>query len=122
MQEAVVAYSQTAKITQTPRDLEGSLLLKSAVQLQSIKDDFENKTNELTEALYYNRKLWTLFMTSATDDSHPLPTEVKNNIASLGVFIANHTLEVLKDPTPAKLTTLININREIAAGLHSGDA
>ena len=120
MHEGVETYAQTAKITKSPRDLEGSLLLKAASQLQQLKDNWAGSAdrNQLDAALYYNRRLWTVFVTSVAREENPLPLEIKNNIASLGAFIFHQTLMVQKDPAPEKLTTLININREIAAGLH----
>ncbi len=42
-QQAAAAYQQTAKKTANPRELEASLLSKSAAQLQRIKDDWDNK-------------------------------------------------------------------------------
>ena len=119
MQQAAEAYNQTDKITKPPRQLEASLLLKSASQLQSLKDNWEPPREDLSAALYYNRRLWTVFVSSVATAENKLPIEIKNNIASLGAFIFNHTLAVERNPAPEKLETLININKEIAAGLHS---
>lgn len=67
--------------------------------------------------LNFNRKLWTVFVTSIARDDNPLPQEVKNNIGSLGVFVLGQTTEALVKPSPEKLAPLISINRNIAAGL-----
>jgi len=114
-----MAYSQTAKVTRDPRELESSLLIKSASQLQSIKDNWDKKSEDASAALLFNRKLWTVFITSATRDDNPLPLSIKNNIANLGGFIFSQTLSFQANPTPEKLTSLISINREISAGLSS---
>ncbi|ODN70770.1 flagellar biosynthesis regulator FlaF [Methylobrevis pamukkalensis] len=53
---------------------------------------------------------------------NPLPADIKQNVANLGVFIFNHTMKTLIRPEPGKLTTLININRQIAAGLRASAA
>ena len=119
MQNAAMAYNQTAKITSDPRELESSLLIRSASQLQNIKNNWDDKSDTLSEALMFNRKLWTIFVTSVTRDDNPLPLEVKNNIANLASFIFKQTLSVQAKPAPEKLTSLITINREIAAGLSS---
>ena len=118
MQNAVEAYSNSAKISESPRELEASLLLKAASQLQTIKDDWRGPGGDLNAVLYYNRQLWTVFVSSVAGADNPLPLEIKNNIASLGAFIFQHSLTVQSDPSPEKLTPLININREVAAGLH----
>jgi flagellar protein FlaF len=46
-----------------------------------------------------------------------MPAPIKQNIASLGMFIFNHTLTLMGKPEAARLGVLVNINREIAAGL-----
>lgn len=120
MQDALQAYSETAKTTLSPRDLEANLLLKAASHLQTIKDNWGSEENDLQAALYYNRQLWTIFLGSISDAENPLPIDIKNNVASLGVFVLNHTIDIQADPKPEKLGSLININRELAAGLHDG--
>ena len=117
MQNAAQAYSATAKHTIQPREREASLLIKSAAQLQNIKDQWQENRESLHQALQYNRKLWSVFVSSVANPENPLPTPIKNNIASLGVFIFRHTVSVQARPAPEKLNVLIAINRDIAAGL-----
>ncbi len=94
--------------------------MKAAARLQLIKEEWESASfAEKDEALTYNRKLWTVLVTSATSKDSQLPQDVKNNLASLAVFIFKHTLTVLSDANPDKLTTLITINRNIAEGLRA---
>jgi flagellar biosynthesis activator protein FlaF len=64
-----------------------------------------------------NRKLWTFFLSSVTSNENPLPAEIRRNVANLGLFVCKHTMAILADPKPENLGALININREIAAGL-----
>jgi flagellar protein FlaF len=117
MQHAHQAYGKVAKQTSSPRDLEASLLLTAAARLQAIHDDWDAKQLELREALLYNRKLWTIFLTSVTGDNHPLPAPIRQNIANLGLFVMNQTVQLSQEPERRLLPTLININRELAAGL-----
>ena len=93
--------------------------MKAATRLQAIREDWASKRPELFEALTYNRKLWTILVSSATEEGSPLPVAVKQNMANLGIFIFNHTLEVMTTPAPERLGILININRELAAGLRA---
>ena len=58
-------------------------------------------------------------MSSATSADNPLPPGIRQNVANLGIFVFNHTLEILANPRPEGLGLLININRELAAGLLS---
>ncbi len=103
------------------RSLEGKVLLKSARQLEELSKRLaagEKPTlEEVNFPLEYNRKLWMVFVNDTMNDSHPLPQEIKNNIASLGIFVFKRTIDILADPTPAKLQSLIEINRNIATGL-----
>ena len=117
MQNAAQTYGNVAKQILSPRKLEADLLLKAASRLQSVHDAWAEKKQQLDEALRYNRKLWTIFLSSATDNENPLPIEIRQNVANLGLFVMNQTLATISDPRPEQLKPLININREIAAGL-----
>jgi len=117
MQNAAQAYSAVAKQTASPRELEADLLLKAASQLQAIRDAWDSGKSGLDDALLYNRKLWSIFMTSVTSPGHSLPVEIRQNVANLGIFVMNQTLSMMTDPRPEHLTSLININRDLAAGL-----
>ena len=115
MQSAAQAYGNVARQTSSPRELEAHLLLQAASRLQAVHDAWDNE--QLNAALLYNRKLWTIFLTTVTDASNPLPAEIRQNVANIGIFVMNHTLATLADPRPEQLNSLIRINRELAAGL-----
>jgi len=117
MQSAAHAYGKVAKETASPRELEASLLLKAAARLQAIRDAWDQRSGELADALLYNRKLWSIFLTSVTRPDHPLPDLVRQNVANLGLFVMNQTISLTAEPQRDKLLPLININRELAAGL-----
>lgn len=117
MQHAAQTYGAVANKTANPRELEADLLLSAAAKLQTIRDGWDSKSAELDAALLYNRKLWSIFVTSATSPENPLPMAVRQNVANIGLFVFKQTLRALADPKPENLGTLININRELAAGL-----
>jgi flagellar protein FlaF len=120
MQNAAQAYGKVAKQTASPRQLEATLLLRAASRLAAIRDGWEAKQNDLDAALIYNRKLWSIFLTSVTSEDNPLPREIRQNIANLGVFVMAHTWSLATDRRPERLGSLISINRELAAGLSAG--
>ena len=97
--------------------MEASLLLKAASRLQAVKDGWDGNGANLDEALLYNRKLWTIFLSSVASADNPLPRETRQNVANLGLFVMNHTLSATYERRPEQLTSLISINRELAAGL-----
>ena len=114
------AYQQTAKVVENPRQRESALLMKAAAGLQKVKDEWDTSTQEeLRSALTFNRKLWTIFMSAVTQDDSPLPQEIRQNIANLGMFVMNQTREILYEGVPQaeQLTVLVQLNRQIAAGL-----
>ena len=119
-QQGAQAYQQTAKVVESPRQRESALLMKAAAGLQKVKDEWNiSTTEELRTALNFNRKLWTIFMYAVTQDDSPLPQEIRQNIANLGMFVMNQTREILYEgvPQPEQLTVLVQLNRQIAAGL-----
>ncbi len=118
-QQAAQAYQQVAKRTVSPRDLEANLLSRSAANLQRIREDWDANKTELSGALRFNRKLWNVFVSSAVREDNPLPAMIRQNVASLGVFVLSHTLKTEANPQASKLDVLININRELAAGLRA---
>jgi flagellar biosynthesis activator protein FlaF len=122
MQQAATAYTKVAQATNSPRELEAAILMKAASRFQAIRDDWDGRGRDLFEALTYNRKLWTILVSSATEADNPLPVGVKQNVANLAIFIFNHTLAVMMQPAPERLGILIDINREIAAGLRTKPA
>jgi len=119
MQHAAQAYKNVAKETASTRDLEASLLLKAAAQFQAICDGWDRRKPELNDALLFNRKLWTFFLESVTRDDNPLPIDIRQNVASLGMFVIGRTINLTSNPKPEGLGTLISINRNIASGLRS---
>lgn len=118
--QAAHAYQQIGRQTLAPRDLEANLLSKSAANLQRLRDGWDDAAaSELSSVLLFNRRLWSVFMTSVMKDDSVLPADVKQNIANLGIFVMSHTLSIQTTPLPQKLDVLISINRELAAGLRA---
>ena len=118
MQSAAQAYSKVASQTSNPRDLEADLLLRAAAQLQSIVDKWDGQKNDVYfNALAYNRKLWVILFSAVTSPDNPLPRETRENVANLGLFIFNETIELTATPVREKFEALVNINRQVAAGL-----
>lgn len=118
-QHGALAYQRMAQRTASPRDVEANLLAKSAAQLQRIRDNWDEQSHTLETALTYNRKLWSIFLQAVMREENPLPQPIKQNIANLGIFVMKQTLEATAEPSPARLDSLILINKEIAAGLRT---
>ena len=54
-----------------------------------------------------------------TGEESKLPDKLRENIANLGLFVMKQTVSMMDNPVPQKLDSLININRELAAGLRA---
>ena len=93
--------------------------VKAAKAMQGLQERWDEvKPEDLDDALRYNRQIWMMFVDTAVEDDDPERSKaLRNNIANLGVFIFNRTVEVLANPVKEKLDILIEINREVAAGL-----
>jgi flagellar biosynthesis activator protein FlaF len=118
-QQGAEAYQKVARQTASPRDLEANLLSRAAARFQRIKDDWDQGRDDLFLALQFNRRLWSIFLSSVTRSDSILPPELRHNVANLGIFVMKHSLAVQVDPAAQKLDVLININRNLAAGLRA---
>jgi flagellar protein FlaF len=121
MQDAARAYRVASAHTANPRALEANLLLKAAAKLKAVQNAGGDDAAQFDEALLYNRKAWVMFMAAVTSPETPLPVAIRENVANLGMFVLNRTLELMAGRDPARLGSLIRINCELAAGL-SGNA
>lgn len=123
--KAAGAYGDHAqKNTPDQRELEGLVLLKSARMLQDLQNNWDGATPEIIEeTLKYNRQLWMMFYDTALENPEgDRPNDLRSNIINLANFIFKRELEILSKPTKEKLDVMININKEIAAGLMTKQA
>jgi flagellar biosynthesis activator protein FlaF len=118
MHYASKAYAKTAKEMASPRELEASLLLRAAAQLQAVHDSWQDKPTGLNDAVMYNRRLWTVLLDALTSESNRLPAQIRENLIKLGAFVMGETFALMTKPKPNHLKSIIKINRGIAAGLH----
>jgi len=91
--------------------------MKAAIRLKAVQDQWDTDRSDLDTALAYNRKLWTILASSATEDDSPLPADLRRNISLIAIFIFNRSLDLIIEPKREDLSVLIEINRNIAAGL-----
>jgi flagellar protein FlaF len=114
---AAQAYARVAQATSSPRDIEAQALLMAANKLQDIMTNADATYKQTTDALMFNRKLWTIFLSEALREESPQPLDVRQNIANIGVFVLSQTAALQVSPQREHFKPLIEINRNIAAGL-----
>ncbi|WP_064742462.1 flagellar biosynthesis regulator FlaF [Azospirillum sp. B4] len=106
-----------------PRDIEAWGLTEAARRLMLAAQTPENP-EPLRQALSLNQRLWTIFQSSMAEPDCPLPKDLREKILVLSLIVDRQTFERLGDLDVTKLNSLIDINRNIAAGLSQrpGDA
>lgn len=118
--QAAGAYDQNAQ-TSTPdqRELEGRVLLKSAKMLSDLQENWDDVNTDILEStLKYNRQIWMMFYDTALENPEgDRPSDLRSNIINLANFIFKREVDIMAKPEPQKIDVLININKEIAAGL-----
>lgn len=122
---AAGAYGENAqKNTGDPREVEAHVLLKSAKFLSDLQNDWDNVTPEiLEETLKYNRQIWMMFYDTAIENPEgDRPNDLRSNIINLANFIFKREIDIISKPSAQQLDILININREVAAGLMTNEA
>jgi flagellar biosynthesis activator protein FlaF len=117
MSHAAQAYARTSQATASPREVEAQALLMAARKLQDVQSNWTGPDQNLHKALLFNRRLWTIFMTAVETNDNPQPVDVRQNIANIGYFVMQRTIDIQLNPDPVKLKSLIDINCNIAAGL-----
>jgi flagellar protein FlaF len=113
------AYKKTHEATMSGREVEASVLSRAAIMLKECQDNWNNgdRAEKLEEALKFNQLVWSVFQSELMKEDNPLPGELKRNILTLSAFIDKRIFETMAYPAPEKLTVIININNNLAAGL-----
>jgi flagellar biosynthesis activator protein FlaF len=114
---AAQAYARVSQTTASPREIEAKALLMAANKLQTVMTNPEATFQQMSDALLFNRKLWTIFLSEAHRDENPQSLEIRQNIANIGVFVLSHTAALQISRQRQQIKPLIEINRNIAAGL-----
>jgi flagellar protein FlaF len=113
-------YGEIQKAGLSDRELEASVLTKAALRLKECKDNWDdNNYTKLDKALKYNQQIWSIFQGELVKEDNALPRQLKLDLLRLSIFIDKRTFEVMAYPEPGKLTIMININLNLAAGLRT---
>lgn len=64
-----------------------------------------------------NWRLWTIFQAELSEENSGIPDDLRVNMLDLCNFVDKQTVDILAAPQPSKFEVLINVNRQIAAGL-----
>ena len=113
---AARTYEQSRLKGGNPRETEGRALLEAARRMSVAQADPADK-KAIGDAARLNWRLWTILQAEICAPENALPADMRTNMLNLCNFVDKHMVDVLASPSPDKLNVLIDINRQIAAGL-----
>jgi flagellar protein FlaF len=99
-----------------PQAAEGYALIELARRLDDAAKIPENLA-AIREVVRLNWRVWTIFQAELVDPECQTPRPIRENLLNLSNFIDKRSAELIANPEAAKLPVLININRQIGAGL-----
>ena len=90
--------------------------MQAAVRMNQAKEVGDKAA--MLAAVRLNWQLWTIIQADLLAPDCPIELELRGNVLSLAKFIDKHTVQFLGNPQAERLDVLININRELSAGLY----
>lgn len=121
IQQSKIKSYERVPVAGQPAQTEGWALLEAAKRMAAAivsGDPSEKQTKEnMKNALRLNWRLWTIFQAELLDEKCEVPEEIRINMLTLCQFVDKQTVKILAGPSPEIMVPLIDINRNIAAGL-----
>ena len=117
--QQLAAYRTVQKITSSGREIEALVLSRAAEKLAEVQKNWNapDRDEKLDEALRHNQFVWSIFQGELMKEDNPLPKQLRQDILSISAFIDKRIYEIMSYPAPEKLTVIINLNLNLAAGL-----
>lgn len=121
---SIKAYETVNRLNMSGCEIEAAVLTKAARKLKECQDSWnaDDHDSKLDRALKFNQRIWSIFQGELSREDNPLPSKLKINLLILSAFIDRRIFEIIANPSPEKLTIIININNNIAAGLRTRPA
>ena len=110
------SYSEVAE--DSPREMRGMerQVLDQAIELLRIARDKGPGSRELVDALFFYRRLWSIFMDDLANPDNELPEELRAGLISIGIWILKE-IELIRSGKGSDLTAMIEISEIIRDGL-----
>lgn len=120
-QNALNTYTTMQKDTLSGRELEASVLTRAGLMLKTVQENWDalDRNEKLMEAVKFNQKVWSFFQAELSDPENPLPKKLREDILNLSLFVDKRLFEVMANPIKEKLTIIVDIDFNIAAGLRT---
>lgn len=121
MAKSVGSYAKNQQSGESVRETEARALLNCASRLVAAQD-INNGYEYYLDAIKHNQELWTLFQVLLADPQNPLPRDLKITLLNLSRYVDKVSLRASAEYNPDLLNSLIDINKQIAAGLSTNPA
>ena len=123
-QTAINSYTSMQKEVLSGRELEASVLTRAGLMLKQVQENWSapDRSEKLHEAIKFNQKVWSFFQAELSDPENPLPKNLRQDILNLSIFVDKRLFEVMANPDKDKLTIVVDIDFNIAAGLRTNPA
>jgi flagellar biosynthesis activator protein FlaF len=113
------AYETVNKTTMSGREIEAAVLNQGALKLKECQESWhaDDRDERLEAALNFNQQIWTILQGELVKADNSLPKQIRQNLLTLSAYVDKRIFEIMAFPSPEKLNIVIDINRNIAAGL-----
>lgn len=110
------SYSEVAEDSrQEMRGLERRVLDQAIALLRTAREKGPG-SRELIDALFFYRRLWSIFMDDLANPENELPEELRAGLISIGIWIVKE-IELIRSGKTIDLTAMIEISEIIRDGL-----
>ena len=116
---ARAGYTRSTKSTGSPRAIEIQLFSRFTAALSAAEERRETHHPDYVKALSDNLRLWTALGGAVAGRANGLPQELRVQIFDLFKFTREHTRKLMAGDSELTSDPLIEINRNIIAGLRS---
>lgn len=111
------SYKATQHEGETLRESEARALLSCANRLRRACEP-DCSREDYAEAIRLNQQLWTIFQAALVEPDHAMPRDLRMLLLSLCRYIDKVSFRALAESSnPRLLKSMMEINRNIAAGL-----
>lgn len=116
MSNPYASQQKSALESAPPQATEGYALIELARRLDDAAKTPED-VQKIREIVRLNWRVWTIFQAELVHPDCQTPNPIRENLINLSNFIDKRSAELIGTPEAAKLSVLVNINRQIGAGL-----
>src|SRR5665213_3540056 len=110
------SYAEVAE--ESPHEMRGMerLVLDQAIELLRTARDKGPRSREVIDALFYYRRLWSIFLDDLANPENELPEELRAGLISIGIWMVKE-IELIRSGKTNDLTAMIEITEIIRDGL-----